>query len=1212
MLSNPVTARETRTVSAMISVKSIGDLAMSADAEDVTGMKGRIRLTRDDGVKGGRWMDQSRKQIQAYDYLCHIGEAKEWIEACINEEIDPITKLEESLRNGVVLAKLARFFDPLSVRKIFEHRVLQYKHSDNINCLFKAMRKLKLPEIFIFELTDLYDKKNIPKVIYCIHALSHMLANNGLAPNIKNLVGELQFTDAEIHATRQGLDAAGVTMPSFGNIGTALAKELSGPEIAVVETIPEEEEPEEPEVFVEPEEPEAPEEPEPEPEPETLLSNEELREIFWAQNADRVAKCQHLVRGALERKRFLARQQLHYDMEDFMVQVQAQGRGVLSRRLFRERMDRLYEFEPYAVGLQAHVRGLLQRKRYNERQEFFRRNVQSIVKMQSVFRAKAAGDAYRSLTTGANPPVSTLKSFLHLLNDSDFDFEEELELENLRQLVVRRIRENTQSDAQLNELDIKIALLVQNHITLDEVLKTTSSLTKKKAQRRMSMPISATSNQFTLKSLDRESRDRLVLYQQLFYLLQTQPTYFSKLFFMMSKTGLFSDRIKKQIESVVLTLFGYAQNSREEFLLLKLFKHSIFEEVDQILDVNDFMRGNFMFVKMVMVYVRGAKERRYLRDLLGPLVRQVLEDDFLDLESDPLMIYKASINNEELRSGRPSERPLQITHSQALEDPETRTTFIRHLQELRMRTEMFLDAILESLPRMPYGIRYIAKEVGNALRTKFPQESEDNVMKAVGNLIYYRYLNPAIVAPEGFDVIEGVVNPMQRKNLAEISKMLNQISVGKLFTNDNVYLQPLNEYVGYASVKFAKYFKTVVEVPEPEQQFQVNEYVDQVNTIRPTVYMSPFEIFSVHSMLIDKIETLAPEMDDPLRVILSELGNPPAGFEEHSQGHGEVCLTLQNRFTASLDDPDMDLKHLFVETKRYILAIIRIQAGKNLMEILERRVTVQDEHSWEELKVTEMSRHRQHHRRRMENPSESSLSDQQMQLRHHNQMVDMHAMRFIELKQHAIDGILQLESTGKVTRRNGYQDMINAIAIDIRTKHRRRIQRSLELTQVKQTLSNLNEKKHFLEIQIKSYHDYVESCMNNITTKKGKKQRYVMPFTKQYFHIRNLQRHGKVPQFGSYKYTAQKLFEKGVLLNLEGMSPKQYSQISLTISCDEPGLFMIEAETSIMMMKLPVSSMELRLEDLLQCQFNNIQIMSLFDGIAKVNVNLLLFLVNKK
>lgn len=37
--------------------------------------------------------------------------------------------------------------------------------------------------------------------------------------------------------------------------------------------------------------------------------------------------------------------------------------------------------------------------------------------------------------------------------------------------------------------------------------------------------------------------------------------------------------------------------------------------------------------------------------------------------------------------------------------------------------------------------------------------------------------------------------------------MLNQISVGKLFNEDNVYLQPLNEYVGYAADRFSKFFK---------------------------------------------------------------------------------------------------------------------------------------------------------------------------------------------------------------------------------------------------------------------------------------------------------------------------------------------------------------------------------------------------------------------
>jgi hypothetical protein len=97
----------------------------------------------------------------------------------------------------------------------------------------------------------LYDKKNIPKVIYCIHALSHLLAKKGLAPHIKNLLGQLSFTgnydlffldgghpadfdrwkkiDEQLDKTNESLEAAAVPMPAFGNIQKALEKELDEP-----------------------------------------------------------------------------------------------------------------------------------------------------------------------------------------------------------------------------------------------------------------------------------------------------------------------------------------------------------------------------------------------------------------------------------------------------------------------------------------------------------------------------------------------------------------------------------------------------------------------------------------------------------------------------------------------------------------------------------------------------------------------------------------------------------------------------------------------------------------------------------------------------------------------------------------------------------------------------------------------------------------------
>lgn len=78
-------------------------------------------------------MDVERKNLQAYEYLCHIGEAKEyvssltrvsfrWIEACTKEKIASIEGLQEDLRNGIVLAKLGKFFAPETAGKIYEVR----------------------------------------------------------------------------------------------------------------------------------------------------------------------------------------------------------------------------------------------------------------------------------------------------------------------------------------------------------------------------------------------------------------------------------------------------------------------------------------------------------------------------------------------------------------------------------------------------------------------------------------------------------------------------------------------------------------------------------------------------------------------------------------------------------------------------------------------------------------------------------------------------------------------------------------------------------------------------------------------------------------------------------------------------------------------------------------------------------------------------------
>lgn len=51
------------------------------------------------------------------------------MEACLNEELASPTELEESLRNGVTLAKLGHSFAPdiVPLKKIYDHEQMRYK-----------------------------------------------------------------------------------------------------------------------------------------------------------------------------------------------------------------------------------------------------------------------------------------------------------------------------------------------------------------------------------------------------------------------------------------------------------------------------------------------------------------------------------------------------------------------------------------------------------------------------------------------------------------------------------------------------------------------------------------------------------------------------------------------------------------------------------------------------------------------------------------------------------------------------------------------------------------------------------------------------------------------------------------------------------------------------------------------------------------------------
>ncbi|CAK4033698.1 Ras GTPase-activating rng2 [Lecanosticta acicola] len=1559
---------------------SIEELNVHSAEEQVTGLFGRRRLQRSGSVKAStksqsqfasqyastRWMDTQRKHLQAYEYLCHIGEARAWLEDVLEpQELPPIVQLEEALRDGVTLAeavvRLAPKLPPdqqraLGSKRIWRAATLSFRHSDNIALFFRFLSEIELPELFRFELVDLYEKKNIPKVIYCIHALSWLLFRKGVVDfRIGNLVGQLEFEEHELEETQKGIDRSGVQMPNFG---------------AMREAMQVEEEP-----------------PPPEPTPEELLAAQEnvvldlqtqvrgalvrlrlggmmqdmwdaeeqiaylqaiarggfAREIFdfrfamdlstrrfqsaaksfliragqrkresvWRENKTGVVKIQSLwrgkqqraqtkvirsqlrvhrhglkdiqaairgalgrwhagdlwhetrdekteavveefqalTRGALERMRigaimnrlwdieasiadlqaliraanvrrraakqhvatrqaaveiaslqavargliqrkmqnrehgerkvhetgvvetqaaargllerlrqartigalqgresaivklqtllraqaarslaadtkealgsqtstvstlqalargqaarvrtantisalrshneqvlslqsfaramlqrksigvklaaleehegilttlqsmaraYVARQRIFEQLvamekeEDCIIQLQSLSRAMLLRSQVGETLTGLEEHEEAIVELESALRGFIVRRHFCEKRKHYRENMQKVIKLQSFVRAKQQGESYKSLVNGKNPPLPVVRKHLHLLTDSNLEFESEIESERMRRQVIESVRRNELVESYVEGLDVKIALLVKNKITLDEVVKHQKHFGGSASQLlRSGTTLGQHTSGLDLKALNKNSRKKLTGYEELFFLIQTQPQYLARVFNVLTHRGL-AEKESKNVERLMMILFGYAQKSREEYLLLKVLATSCQETISRCQTLEDYTRqqnGTFQ-QRLILTYVRSPKERAFLKTLFGGMVKNgICAQDHLDLESDPLQIYRAILNNEELSTGRASQRPRDLPREVVIRQEDVRPRYVEHLEDLRDLGDGFFLTLEECLHRVPYGLRFLASEQHRALCGQFPRENPGHLAMFVGAWLWRTYLLPALREPEMWGVVDRGLSPVHKRNLAQVVTVLSQVTVlGRLFGSENIYLQPLNNWITEALDRWQEYLQHLLDIPPPEQHYDADQFSDLYSRTKPTLYIKLADIFTIHSLIADNISTVAPNRDDQIKDLLTDLGTAKSNESDlgGASNGGEITLTLKSRFTVQ-EDPNAEARQLFTATKRLVLYIIKVQSGSNLMEILLRPITHEDADRWislvqEELAERDRDHHRSGHRRTPSafDPRASIRSARAQSVyseapstfsEDRRDLLDLQGMTYAELKSTALENILQLEQPHippqfRVSRHNNYQEILNALAADIRQKHRRRLERQRETEQTRATLQQLDAKAAFLEDQLKSYNDYIEQCLHTLANKKGNKHKFIMPFTKQWSHERELERAGRQPKFGSYKYSARQLADKGVLLSWQGHSPEQWGNLNVVISSDEVGVFHLEASSGSLM--LTGASANLLLDDLLQAQYDNRASISVFqesNGAAKLAVNLLLHLVFKK
>ncbi|GLD72982.1 ras GTPase-activating-like protein IQGAP3, partial [Lates japonicus] len=506
------------------------------------------------------------------------------------------------------------------------------------------------------------------------------------------------------------------------------------------------------------------------------------RGVLWRSSEALIVRLQAACRGFLIRQKLEARRRYLMSQTPAVVIIQSQWRRFIQQRAYRRRLQFLYMNWRSVVKIQSFVRMWSVKRKYRARLRFFRRNVGAIIKIQAFFRANRARDQYRMLVHSDTPPLSVVRKFVHLLDLGDGDIREEAELLRLREEVVRSIRFNRQLEADLDLMDLKIGLLVRNRATLQEVVSHCKKLTKKNKEQLSDMMDVERSK--GLKALSRERRERLEAYQHLFYLLQTQPLYLAQLIFLMPQS-----RSTSFMEMLVFSLFNYGSDRREAYLLLHLFTEALRYEIRLKVDQpQDVVTGNPTVIKMLVNFYRNARGHNALREALGPALQDVLLDRSLSIRTDPVDVYKTWINQTETQTGHKSSLPYEVSAEDALSHPEVQRRIDIAIINLKNLTDRVLKAITTNLHKLP-----------DALRTKFPDASEDELYKIVGNLVYYRYMNPAVVAPDGFDVVDrsagSTLQPEQRHILGSIARMLQHAAANKLFHGDGYHIRALNQYI---------------------------------------------------------------------------------------------------------------------------------------------------------------------------------------------------------------------------------------------------------------------------------------------------------------------------------------------------------------------------------------------------------------------------------
>ena len=414
--------------------------------------------------------------------------------------------------------------------------------------------------------------------------------------------------------------------------------------------------------------------------------------------------------------------------------------------------------------------------------------------------------------------------------------------------------------------------------------------------------------------------DKTQKYGNLLFLLQSEPRHIAHLCRLVTMA-----EIDSLLQTVMFTIYGNQYESREEHLLLTMFQSVLTYQFDHTQEYSSLLRANTPVSRMMTTYTRRGPGQTYLKDVLSEKINSLIELKDVNLEIDPLKVYQTMRDQVEIETGSiPDSLPNGISQDEAEANPDVQKIIAPRVKMLTDIASAFLSTIIDGLDETPYGIRWICKQIRSLSRRKYPDAQDNTICTLIGGFFFLRFINPAIVTPRSYMLVEGHPEDQPKRTLTLIAKVLQNLANKPSYAKEK-YMEKLQPFISKNQERVNKFLLDLCEVSDFYESLEMDNYIAlSKRDLELSITLN--EVYATHALLEKHSNELARDENSHLKIILHELGSAPAQLPRKE--NRAINLPLFSRWETALDDftSALDITEeevYFMEAKAVFVQIMR-------------------------------------------------------------------------------------------------------------------------------------------------------------------------------------------------------------------------------------------------------------------------------------------------